>query len=359
MATPSVPRVVPLRVAQQRDRADRAARITALMGVGDPRAAHLARGIRDTARLHHQRHVVPIVLQTWPDVIGTPFGEKLRIGACDLYASAPYMALFCGRHRPALVRVVTALGNGLPIPPRLLGLIGRVAMVAIGRLAYDDEHRRIALVSAFIVVVDHVFDHCMTEAPEARGRRLEAIIAGRERPDTPELALTQGLALAMAAGLDGETRRTFDAAMAQVYEWIRAEVRGQLGVPDPLGFGHRRAGVEGTIAGLLFPVARFADDDVRSWMVDVSMYVQIMDDYLDLDADRAAGRETPATLGQWTSADVAAAWERTTRGLEDLVRRSGLGSPRYTRFIRDAYVLMMVEVVQAMIARPDDGMVPE
>lgn len=334
----------------------RPARVDALrdvMGKGDPSARHLALGIRATAHWHFDRHVVPRVAEHWPALFAQPFYEKLRIGACDLYASAPYTAFFCAPRRPPLVRLVTALGDGLPLPTLALGLLGRGAMSALGRLAYPDEHRRIALVAAFIVVVDHVFDHCMSDPPEERERRLLAVLRGEQPPSSPELALTRSLVRGMAEGLDGTDRVVFEAAMDQVYGWIRAEVRAMLGEPDPSGMGHRLAGVEGTIDGLLFPVARYGDEGTRRWMIDVSLFVQIADDWLDVEADLASDRLTPVLTGAWTFRDVEASWRRSVEGIERLVRGAGLTSPRYVRFVREAYVLMMTDVIGAMAKRPD------
>jgi hypothetical protein len=336
-------------------RAERVASLTALLGPSDPRAADLAEGLRATARLHHDRHVTPLVAAHWPAALASPFGEKLRIGACDLYAVAPYMTLFLSRARPLPLRVLTGLGDALPVPPRLLGLAGRGAMAVLGRFAYAELHRRVALVSAFIVVVDHVFDHVMTDPPEARGARLASLLSGATAPDRPELALAQALARAMGEGLEGEARGAFDHAMGRFDGWIRAVVRALRGLPDPEGLGHRRAGVEGTIDGLLFPVGRLADPPLRAWMVEVSMFVQMLDDYLDLEADRAAGRETPATTGDWGLGEVAGAWERTLVGLEAVVRGCGLTSPRSLACVRATYVGLMVQVARAMFARPEDG----
>ena len=140
--------------------------LRSLMGAPDRGVRHLALGIRATAHRHFDRHVLPLVRAHWPAVERTAFYEKLRIGACDLYASGPYTALFCAPRRPLLVRAVTDAGNHLPLPLPVLSLLGRGAMELMGRFAYADQHRRIALVSAFIVVVDHVLDHCMTDPPE-------------------------------------------------------------------------------------------------------------------------------------------------------------------------------------------------
>src|SRR6185369_17421050 len=136
--------------------------------------------------------------------------------------------------------------------------------------------------------------------------------------------------------------------------WIRAEVRAMSGVPDPEGLGHRRAGVEGTIDGLLFPVVRWAGEGARAWMYDVSMFVQVMDDWLDAEMDAASDRSTPVLAGAWRLAELEESWQRTIHGIEALVRAAGLGSPRYVRFVREAYVLMMHEVMEAMVARPGE-----
>ncbi len=331
----------------------RVAALRTLMGQGDPAVRHLALGIRATAHRHFDRHVVPRVAAHWPALFGQPFYEKLRIGACDLYASAPYTAFFCAPRRPPLVRLVTDLGNALPLPISALALIGRGAMGVLGRLAHPDEHRRIALVAAFIVVVDHVFDHCMSDPPEERERRLLGVLRGEAPPTSPELALTASLARGMAEGLDARDRVVFEAAMDQVYAWIRAEVRAMLGEPDPSGMGHRLAGVEGTIDGLLFPVARYGGEGTRRWMIDVSLFVQIADDWLDAEADIASDRTTPVLTGEWTVQDVEGSWRRSVVGLERLLRDAGLDSPRYVRLVREAYVLMMRDVIDAMAQRPD------
>ena len=335
-------------------RPERVRLLRALLGPTNPAVRPLARGIRSTTHLHFERHVAPLVDAHWPALRRDRFFEKLRIGACDLYASAPYTALFCAPRRPLLVRLVTDTGDALPLPAWALAALGGAAMEVIGRFAYQAQHRRIILVAAFIVVVDHVFDHCLEGPAEERADRLLALLDGGLAPAAPELALTSALASAMAEGLDATERDAFEEAMERVREWIRAEVRGMNGAPDPLGLGHRLAGVEGTIDGLLFPLIRYAGEGARRWMYDVSMFVQIADDWLDAEADRRSLRATPVLHGDWTFGSVASSWQATLAGIEALVRAAGLTSPRYVRFVREAYVLMMTDVLEAMIQRPDD-----
>ncbi len=334
-------------------RPERVAALRALMGSPDPSVRPLAIGIRSVARRHFERHVAPRVRAHWPALLRDPFYEKLQIGACDLYASAPYTALFCALRPPLLVRAVTAGANALPLPTPALASLGRAAMETLGHVAYAHEHRRIVLVAAFIVVVDHVFDHCLHDPPVERERKLVRVLRGEAAPDGPELALTAALARAMGEDLRAHERAAFEAAMDRVYAWIHAEVRAMRGEPDPRGLGHRLAGVEGTIDGLLFPVLHFGCEGARQWMYDVSMFVQIADDWLDYEHDLASDRSTPVITGDWTFRDVAAAWRRSEEGIERLVRDAGHTSPRYVRLVREAFALMMLDVMDAMAQRPD------
>ncbi|MFN9940079.1 MAG: hypothetical protein ACK56I_11465, partial [bacterium] len=61
-----------------------------LMGRASPDVKPLARAIRAVAHRSFDEHVVPLVDVHWPGLRQDRFFEKLRIGACDLYASGPY-----------------------------------------------------------------------------------------------------------------------------------------------------------------------------------------------------------------------------------------------------------------------------
>jgi len=351
--TPACSAVAPSPPVAPPPRPERIAAVRALMGPGDPSVRPVALGIRAITRRSFDRHVLPLIDEHWPALRRLPVYEKLRIGACDLYASAPYTVLLCSPRRPPLVRAVTGAGSLLPLPFGALALLGRGAMEAIGRFTMTPQHRRIVLIASFIIVVDHVLDHCLTDPPLERGRRLEAVIRGREAPTSPELRLTRALAVAFAADLEGDERRAVEAAMQRLYDWIHAEVRAMRGEPDPLGLGHHLAGIEGGIDGLLAPLVRYATEEIRRWMYDVSMFMQVMDDYLDYELDVVSNRTTPVVRGDWTLRDVEITWRKTLAGLDALVGAAGIESRHFARFVRAAYVLMMVEVMEAMARRPE------
>jgi hypothetical protein len=319
-----------------------------MMGQADESVVQMTVGIRRNTARHYDRFVMPLIRNHWPAVLNQPFGTKLRLAACNLYASAPYTVLFCAPNRPLVIKLVTDVANFLPLPFAVLGYGTRAAMAVLGRVTLAAEHRRIILVAAFIATIDHALDHCMTDPPEERGRKLKGLLDGSYEPETPELKLTRALQLAMSHGLAGWERGPFERAMSKLKDWVDAEVAGMTGVVDSSGLGHRVAGVEGTIDGLLFPVHRYAGEGARRWMYNVSMFTQMMDDYIDLEKDIEEGRNTPVLSGDWTFDDIASMWRQTITGIEELTRAGGLTARHYIRFIREAYVLMMCEVLEGM-----------
>jgi hypothetical protein len=322
------------------------------MGRASPDVKPLARAIRAVAHRSFDEHVVPLVDVHWPGLRQDRFFEKLRIGACDLYASGPYTALFCDPRRPLVLRLITGAASKMSLSTRALGLLAGASMELVGRATLQDEHRRIALVAAFVMVVDHAFDHSIELAPEARAALVRAALRGTPTRTRPELALIAALLDALRDGLDDERALSLSRALEKVDAWISAELDATRGLVDPLGLGHRLPGVEGTIDGLLFPVTRYVGPDTRRWMVSVSMYVQLMDDWLDLELDAASDRPSPMTTGAWSFTDVERGWNDSLQGLEALLVSAGLDAPSYVTFVRDAYRSMMLDVMEAMAARP-------
>lgn len=338
------------RVVRQPPRSQRVRQLRAVVGPPNNSVLQLVHGIRSITFTTYEQHVMPLIKAHWPNVLNERFGRKLRFLTCNLYASAPYTVLFCSKERPGLIQAVTRAANALPLPNELLGLATRTALLGVGRLAYQDIHRRIVLIAAFIATIDHAFDHDMDDVePHERERCIKGLLDGTWAPDRPSLALTRGLQLAMSAGLNGEDAAIFNAALERVKEWAEAEVHGMTGVEDPSGLGHRTAGVEGTIDGLIFPVHRFAGEGVRKWMYDVSMFTQMMDDWIDYDDDLEIDRTTPVISGEWNFDIIAATWYDTVVGIEQITRDCGLDAPHYVAFVRDAYIWMMHEVMEAMI----------
>jgi hypothetical protein len=329
-------------------RDQRVEQLRELLGEADPSVTQLTVGIREVTCLHYDRVVLPLIRRHWPAMLSDPFAAKMRLAACDLYASAPYTVLFCAPKKPLSVALITELANRLVLPNAVLGLAARAALNLLGRVALQDQHRRIILIASFIAMIDHAFDHCMDDAPEERGRKLHALLDGTWVPDTPQLALTRALQVEMGRNLAPREQALFEQAVRRLKDWVDSEVAGMTGIADTTGLGHRLAGIQGTIDGLLFPVHHYAGEGARPWMYEVSLFVQMMDDYIDAEIDIRDGRLTPVISGEWRLEDIARTWQNTVSGIEALTRAGGHAAPHYVRFIREAYVLMLGEVLEGM-----------
>jgi hypothetical protein len=335
--------------------AERTAQLRELLGPPDTRLQAFPDAIRAVVNRKFDRHVKPLFAAHWPEALSGSTQKKLRFLSCQLYATAPYTVLFSSPHPPFVVRVARGIGTGLRLDPTRTAAVAALAVRGTSALLDENIERRIVQIATFIATIDHVMDKCMDGVgAHDRGRRMRGALDGTWTPDSSvphhgAFAFLRALKAEMGAGIDDDgARAVYANALARVDEYIEAEVQAMSGVPDPEGLSWRMPGVIGTIEGLIFPVIHFAGPTARRWMVDVSYFVQVMDDWIDLDKDRLDVRETPCLTGAWTFETVREAWTRTLDGIVDLARESGMQDERYLSFVRETYRAMTIEVMEAM-----------
>lgn len=349
-------------VAGQRTTLSERERIGALreiMGVADPSVRSFPEAIRSVTFRTHDRWVKPLYEAHWPEALEGSTANKLRFLTCNLYATAPYTVLFASPHPPWSIGALRSLGTGLGLEKPSLASWAGVGVKLAARFIDDTTHRRIVQIAAFIAAVDHVFDHYLGGVPaEERGRRMRGVLDGSYLPgdDVPHAGafrFLRALFVEMSAGVAGEDKRVFDVALERLFDYVEAEVKAMTGVPDPSGCCWRMPGVLGTIDGLFFPVWRFAGGDplknrARDWMYSVSLFVQVMDDWIDLEKDAADIRPTPVLSGFWTLETVKETWEKTMSGVVELARESGIDDEAWLDFVAETYRMMALEVMEAM-----------
>lgn len=319
-----------------------------LIGTPHSHAALFPAAIRGHTHSLWQRHVAPLFQDEWPDGIADM--AKLRFLSCNLYASAPYTILACSHKAPTWMRAIIRGADLLRLKSDGLHKTAALSLRLFAQTFSQMEHRRIILIATFIATIDHAFDHYMHHLPpQERERRIKGLLAGTWTPDHGSLRLTRALQLAMSEGIGPEDWPVFQSALDRVVEWCESEVAGMTGVEDPTGLDHRLAGVEGTIDGLIFPVLTYAGERARQWMYDVSLFTQMMDDWIDYDQDLLDLRRTPVISGRWNLHEISRQWHTTLDGITELAKRAGMGSPRYQAFIRQVYSYMMHDVMRAMI----------
>jgi len=339
--------------------AERVAAVRRCMGAPEPTLQPFPEAVRRVVFGKHARHVQPLIEKHWPASLDERAGKKLRFLTCQLYATSPYTVLFSSPHPPWPVAVTRAIGSGLGLAPASLSSLAGATVHIVSALLPEQTEKRILQLAAFIATIDHVYDHCFDAVdPVERGRRMRGLLDGTWAPDetTPHAGafrLVRALHDEMSANIDdADDRRQFDRVIERVREYIDAEVKAMTGVPDPSGCAWRMPGVLGTIDGLIFPVWRFAGEKARQWMYDVSLFVQVLDDFLDAEKDAHDIRPTPILSGHWDESTLAAIWQKTLDGIVDLAKDSGVHDESWLLFVQETYRMMALEVAEAMGVGP-------
>ena len=337
--------------------AERVHALRDIMGAHDAALQVFPDAIRKLTFANHDRWVKPLYEKHWPDALanGSRTARKLRFLTCNLYATAPYTVLFSSPRPPTLVKLARSIGIGLGFRTPTLAKLAGASVAWAARLLDDDTHRRIVQIAAFIAAVDHVLDHCMDGVPAAeRGRRMRGVLDGSYAPaddvaHAGAFRFLRALYVEMGAGIVGdEDKRVYKIAEDRLQDYVESEVKAMTGVPDPSGCCWRMAGVLGTIDGLVFPVWRFSGEQARDWMYSVSLFVQVMDDWLDAEKDANDIRPTPILSGFWTIETVKETWQKTLDGVVGLARSSGVEDDAWLELVRETYRLMAIEVADAM-----------
>ncbi|HSM51016.1 MAG TPA: hypothetical protein VLA75_06415 [Thermoanaerobaculia bacterium] len=318
-----------------------------LLGAPDPEfsAGGLLAAVRGEAERNWRRHVEPLVAAHWPALRAAPAYRKIRIAALDFFACGPYFALILGPRRPLPLRLLTgwAARAGWDGARLSRWLAAGVPLYARMRLA--SEGRRIALGIAFMGVVDEVLDRALAGlAPAERVERIRAAVrdtdpaTGRARPAEEGLVLIAALRAALAEGLSGAEERALDEVLAGCLDWAEEERARLEARPDPAGIAHRGAGIEVGTRGLAWTVERWIGPAERDWMRAVSTFMQMVDDWIDLEDDLARGERTPVAEGVWTLGEIGARFRETSEAIVAIAERNGESYPPYLELLRDSYV---------------------
>ncbi len=328
----------------------RADAVRAIIGHPDARFAGLPVALRGETRRYWKRYVEPLISEHWPEVRGTPFYRKFQIGAQNVYAPAPYTVVVVSKQRPRVLRAFNALCRALRVPNGVIVAGMRFMLPLFAWLLLGRENRRIVQMAAFIALVDEAFDnHLDGVAPAARGELLRRILRGDAPPPNAPFALVRALRVALEEGCSDEEKQELARAMEGCVAWGEAEVRNMLGHEDPDGLCHRKVGILTGIDGLAWTVRRHMGAEEHQWMYEVSEFIQMLDDWVDLEKDAREGLTTPAHTGAWTLETIRAAFEQTSDTVARIVEENGESYPRYQALARESYRYQVADLLSLML----------
>lgn len=344
-------------------RTERLSDLVAVIGEPDPAfSAHaLLDAVGREADRNWRRYVEPLVEATSPALLSAPAYRKIRIAALDFFACGPYFAMILGRRRPWALRSLTATARVLGWDRARLSRRLAAGLSLYARVRLSGEGRRIALGAAFTGVVDEAFDHGLADLPPTRRIDLirRAVLGGpagvRHESAADDgasgngtLSLLGALCAALAEGLGPVEAKELRQILESCLGWAEAEIARLEGRPDPSGLAHRGAGIEAGTRGLAWTVKEWIGPDERAWMRSVSTFMQMLDDWVDLEADLARGERTPVAEGVWTLEAIEALFRETTEAIVAIAERNGERYPPYLALLRDSYVHRIRVLLQRM-----------
>jgi hypothetical protein len=261
--------------------------------------------------------VLPCLEAVWPDVRTTSFCKKLEAGF-TLYCGIGLSALVCGARRPWPIVMVSRVVRALRCSVAQVATMGGLALPWLFRRVEARACRRVALTSAWILVLDEALDDEDGHSHMSPAQRHEHLLAAMHGTvdvnASPALRGTHALAAALRATCtDDADEAHLRSVFADVVAWANAEVANVTRASAADDVTHRHVGITASMNLLGWAVRPRAGAQEHAFLYGVATLGQMMDDYLDIDKDLSQGRPTPATVGVWnldtmnhTLADTAA-----------------------------------------------------
>ena len=290
--------------------------------------------VREVARLFDDA-VVKEVIGVWPELRQSPFLAKWRNGYI-LYCCIALSSIAFARRRPLIVRAVSAALRGVGAGEGAYVRGASLTLPFLFRTLEPALCRRAAIAAAWILILDEALDDGMPGIDnDDRARMMRRAMRGYVDDDASvELRAAGALSRRLREScIDDDDHHTFDVVLGAVEGWLDGELRSVSGATDPTGVSFRMAGVTASMDILLWAVGRYGGDLERDFMYLVAELGQIVDDYLDIDKDRAQGRETPATTGHWGVAEMRRTFDSAGQTLEALLDQTGEPEGPFRRLV--------------------------
>ena len=241
---------------------------------------------------------------------------KLRAGF-STYCALGLSAIACSSRRPRLFTLGGRAARVAGLGEATIAALAVPAMPWAFRASCARELDRVAVASAFILVIDEIFDDELSALSGAdRVRAVEHIVHGTRAPTT----LASALASTLVNDLRAASPSRWPAMAARLVVWADAEVKLEQAdaAVEP-----RKAGIEVSMELLGYALGDYVGDRELVWMQGIARLGQMVDDVLDLEKDLAAGRVTLAATGVWNVDSVARLYRELVEETRALVASSG------------------------------------
>jgi len=342
-------------------RDERLEELRAVIGEPRPGSAILPERIWTVLEGRYDRVVGPLIERTWPPG-DDPENREHFLGKSRFiarrYASLAYVPVALAAASPlrsiplggALQRLT--LGAALGVAEPLVKRASAALVPALLATAPIDA-RTTDLLAGLCTAYDQQFDDWADGFdPVERHHHIERLFRDPEAdPPGPEPAST-ALTRALLVELEPRLGERYEELVDLGREASAAEMRVDLGEPDPESLSHRRAAAEGTVDAMMLQSDSVAPA-VREWMRDLAVFTQLTDDWVDAETDMDL-RETPVLTGAVGIEDLAARWAELLEGSASMLRASGITEPRTTELVEGGVRYVLWSGIEGMDHRIAD-----
>lgn len=254
-------------------------------------------------------YIEPLIDIYCPEIRKERFYKKLVLGSTELYSLGCYIIiLFSGKSYSKYRYISKKINLNEKIFLRLLPLIS----------TSKDVRKKIMYASAFGVLIDHIFDiDLKNEKPKKRAEIIKNSFF-KESQEKNKLALLSHL----SCQLDRKS-------IKYIEKWCDAEAEGL-----EKNKSVREYGVLGAIK-LLYSIIK-KEISIKNYklMIEIAYFVQMLDDYIDVEDDIKHNKITPVIEGEWTFETIVSKYEECIYLSLKIAKENNI-SPKYFKLIEE------------------------
>jgi hypothetical protein len=307
----------------------------------------LRRSMQRMVAAQWQRYVPPAL---GADALesGTAKAVKIRFLA-EMYMRACYSMIAVSDRCPLLLRMQIRCPRHIPLPRAVVLSASPVIFSFLNWLLPARVHRQLALMATMIGLIDQLLDEATANGLDEAARIALLLSAAPEPVTRPEIRL-QTLAVSLRAEESPWQANHWNTVMLPaIQKYCREEALAAARKKDPSGMGYRWAGIEAAISGMWYVVGPYLglEDEYEAfrqdlwnaeqrWMADTSLLMQMLDDWIDQDEDRAV-RSTAVLCRDWSLEGIQGLYRKTIEDLTLLLQQNGVQNETVKRLFVDLY----------------------
>ncbi|MGD0548762.1 MAG: hypothetical protein ABR991_13215 [Terracidiphilus sp.] len=319
---------------------------------------HLRRSIQKVVAAQWQRHVPPVLgADAWET--GTVEDVKIRFLA-EMYMRACYSMIVMSDRCPVLLRMQIRCARQLPLPRAMVLSVGSAIFSFLNWLLPARVHRQLALMATMIGLIDQLLDEATAKGQD-EAARIAWLLTTAPEPDTPVETRLQAIAVSLRADESHWQANHWTTVMLPAMQkYCQEEALAAAGKRDPSGMGYRWAGIEAAISGMWYVVGPFLGLEENSeafrrvnwnaeqkWMADTSLLMQMIDDWIDQDEDRAI-RSTAVLSHDWSLEGIQSLYRKTIEDLTLLLQQNRVRNDTVKKLFMDLYMDYIYAGLDAM-----------